>query len=151
MATNDDEATKRDPGGKWLPGQSGNPSGRKPNAERIRQLLQPHQEALVAKAVALALAGDTFALRTCLERLAPPPRPESAAVLVPGLAEAPTLSGKAEAILAAVGNGQLSPDIGERLLTALAAYAKAKELDELQERVTALQNELAALRVRDLI
>lgn len=144
MAQTSDDNTQRGQDGKWLPGQSGNPSGRKPNAERIRQLLQPHQEALVAKAVELATAGDTTALRLCIERLAPPPRPESQAVAVPGLAEAKTLTDMAAAIVAAIGRAEISPDVGETLLGALAHYAKAREHEELLER-------LAALEMRDLL
>ena len=56
-------------------GQSGNPSGRpkgvKDKRTELRELLEPHAEALVKKAVDLALMGDTSALRLCLERIIP--------------------------------------------------------------------------------
>jgi hypothetical protein len=68
-------------------GQSGNPAG-KPKGARdkrteLRALLHPHAEALVNKAVDLALAGDTTALRICVDRIIPPVR--SDAVWLPGL------------------------------------------------------------------
>jgi len=56
-------------------GHSGNPAGRPPGLPDkrtvLRELLAPHAEALVAKVVALALAGDTAALRICIDRLIP--------------------------------------------------------------------------------
>ena len=56
---------------------SGNPAGRlrgtKNRATKAaEELLEGEAEALTRKAVELALAGDTVALRLCLERLLPP-------------------------------------------------------------------------------
>jgi hypothetical protein len=127
------------PKGTFTPGKSGNPKGRPTNAHRIRELLEPHQEALIVKAIALALAGDTKALRLCIERLAPPPRPESAAVVIPELEQARNLSDKAAAVLNAVARGEVTPDVGERLLSTLASYAKAVEVDELAKRIALLE------------
>ena len=130
---------KRDNKGRFLAGQSGNPQGRKPEAEKVRELLEPRRDELVSQAVTLALQGDATALRLCLDRLAPPPKAEAQPVEVPGLAEAETLTAKAETLMAAVGKGQVSPDVGERLLAALGNYAKALELDELERRIAALE------------
>ena len=63
--------------GRFRPGVSGNPAGRlrgtKNRATKAaEELLEGEAEALTRKAVELALAGDTVALRLCLERLLPP-------------------------------------------------------------------------------
>jgi Family of unknown function (DUF5681) len=128
------------PVGAWKPGESGNPRGRTSGVERIRQLLDPHREDLVKKAVALALTGDVTALRMCLDRVVPVPRAESAAVLIPALATAHTLTEKAEAVARAIGKGQLSPDTGATLLQAIAAACKVAEFDDLQRRVAELES-----------
>lgn len=123
----------------WKPGQSGNPAGRKPGAELVRQLLEPKRTELVDKAVAMALAGDPTALRICIDRLAPPSRAEAAPVAIAGLAEAQSLTAKADVLLAAIGSGQLAPDTGSQLLNALAAVGRVAELDELAARIAALE------------
>lgn len=129
----------RDGNGRWVKGVSGNPAGRAPNAERIRQYLLPYQEKLLEALLFEAFQGDVAAQRACIDRLAPPTRPTHAPVEIPGLAEAKTLTAKATAILDAVAAGAVPPDVGERLLGALANYAKALEVDELEQRIRALE------------
>lgn len=131
--------TRRDSRGRFAPGTSGNPRGRPPESERIRVLLEPHREELVERAVALALAGDVTALRLCLERLAPPPRAEARPVRIAGLEAAQGLTERADVLLRAVAQGELAPDVGERLLSALSHVARAIELDDLARRVAALE------------
>ena len=123
----------------WKPGQSGNPAGRKPGAELVRQLLEPKKKELIDKAVAMALAGDATALRICIDRLAPPMRAESPTVHIPDLKSAPTLALKAEAIVSAVGDGRIGPDAATMLLQAIAAACKVIEFDELQRRIAELE------------
>ena len=52
-------------------GESGNPSGRPPGIRdkrtALREPLTPHADALVTKAVEMALAGDASALRICID------------------------------------------------------------------------------------
>lgn len=136
--------TKKTVPGGWKPGESGNPRGRTPGVEKVRQLLDPHREELVAKAVQLALSGDSVALRLCLDRIAPPPKPETPPVVIPGLAEASSMSDKARVILNATGGGIISPDAAATLLGAIANAGKIIETEELAGRI-------AALEVRDLI
>jgi len=133
--------TERDTHGRFTPGASGNPAGRVAGVERVRQLLEPHREALVAKAVRLALDGDTTALRLCLERLSPPPRPEGRSVVLPALETAHTLTEQAHAIMGAIAAGQVPVDVGQQLLASLAHVARATEVDELATRVSALEEQ----------
>jgi len=123
----------------WQKGQSGNPAGRSPRAAQLRQLLDPHKETLVARCIDMALGGDAVAMRLCLERIAPPPKPESAPVQIPGLVAAKSMSDKARAVVDAVGAGVISPDAGAALLGAIASASKIIETDELAARIAALE------------
>ena len=59
-----------------VPFRKGNPSRPKGSRHKtklgIQALLDGERETLTRKAIDMALAGDTTALRLCLERLAPP-------------------------------------------------------------------------------
>lgn len=123
----------------WKPGQSGNPAGRTPGVEKIRQLLEPKREELVAKAVEMALGGDSIALRICIDRLAPPPKAESAPVKIPGLADALTPKEKADSIVAAVAEGQISFEAGERAMRLLGLYLQAITVTDHEARLRAIE------------
>jgi hypothetical protein len=125
----------------WSKGQSGNPAGRKPGAEALRQYLKPKTPELMAKALEMALAGDSQVMRALLDRIAPAPRSQHEAIKVKGLAEAPTLTAKATAIADAAGRGEITPDAASTLLQALAAACHVAEFDELQRRLTALERQ----------
>jgi Family of unknown function (DUF5681) len=61
---------------RWPKGVSGNPAGRPKGARHkylvaIEALLDGEAEGLTRKAIELALAGDTTALRLCFERILP--------------------------------------------------------------------------------
>jgi hypothetical protein len=134
--------TGRTDGGLFVPGHSVKSPGRPRGpsaAEEIRALIEPHKAEIIAKAVELAKMGDPVSLRLCLDRLAPTPRQEAEKVVVPGLKEAATLQEKATAILAAVADGEISAEAGDRLLRMLDTYGKAVVLDEHERRLQAIE------------
>ena len=121
---------------RWKKGQSGNPSGRPSKVSPHRMLLADNAQALVAKMVELATGGDVQALRWCLDRLVPPlkARGEPVAIdLTGGLAE------RGDAILRAAGDGRITPDEAQTLLSALASQARIVQVTELQARIEALE------------
>ncbi len=133
----------RDTKGRWVRGVSGNPHGVSRNVALIRELLEPYREAIIKQIVASALGidttGDVQALKECLARLAPLPRAQYEAVAIPGLEEADTLTGKAEAIANAAARGEIPADVAEKLISAIAALTKVKESDELERRIAELE------------
>ncbi len=126
---------------KFKRGKSGNPKGRpKGRPDRrtaLRELLQPHAQELIQKAVDLALEGDGQALRLCLERLVPPIRSTDEPVVLDGLTG--SLTEKAEKIVAAMAAGTLTPSQATDALQSLSAHARIKEVDDLERRVSELE------------
>lgn len=130
---------------KFKKGQSGNKSGRpkgiKDKRVRLRELFEPHAQELIEKAVTLALGGDTTALRLCLDRCIPPLRARDEAVSMP--VPTGTLTQQGAAILAAMANGDVTPQQAGELLAALASQVKLREADELEPRIRAIEERLA--------
>ncbi len=125
----------------FQPGQSGNPEGRPPGIRdkrtAMRELLVPHAEDLVAKAVEMALAGDATALRLCLDRLIPPARAKDDPVSVPGLSGSLADSGRI--VIEALAAEKLAPDEAATILQAIATQARIVEVDDIEKRVAALE------------
>lgn len=130
----------------FKPGQSGNPGGRPKgivdSRHRLRAALDPHADELLARAVEMAKAGDVAVLTFLLGRAMPAPKPET----VPINVEIPdgTLTQKAEALVAAAASGALPASTAAELLGGLATVARLREVDELEARLTALEERLAA-------
>lgn len=128
----------------FKPGQSGNPKGRPRGVpdrrNEWREALAEHLPDLIENLVTKAKAGDEFSIRLILERVAPPLRPHSQPILIAGM-ESESLTAKAEAVLAALGAGQVPVDAGRGLLEAIGAVAKITEIDDLIKRVQALEQQ----------
>src|SRR3712207_2458073 len=99
---------------RFAPGQSGNPAG-KPKGTRhrvtlaVEALLEGEADKLTRKAVELALAGDTTALRLCLERIAPPRKERAVAFALPDLATAQDAVRAMVTLVGAAAAGELTP------------------------------------------
>jgi hypothetical protein len=126
---------------KYKKGQSGNEAGRPrgipDRRTALRELLQPHAEALVNKAVELAQAGDTTALRICIDRLIPPVKARDESVDLGPLGE--SLAEQGKTVLEALAAGAITPDQAATMMSAIAAQARIVEVDELEKRVAALE------------
>ena len=136
----DQNLQTRDNHGKFIKGSSGNPKGRPANSEAIRQLLEPRKEELVAKAISLALDGDTTALKLCLDRISSPLKQELSHVSIAGFDYTTGPLEKAELIFNAVSEGCISIEAAEMLLSALVTYSKIYEVIELEKRIEKLES-----------
>lgn len=128
---------------KYLPGKSGNPSGKPKGAKSrytvMREQLLADLPELLRVTKKQALTGDTTALRLLLERTLPAQKATAAPIDIPDLKSAQTLTEKAQAIINAIGDGSVPPDVGASLLAALCNVSKIIETDELEQRIVALE------------
>lgn len=136
---------------RFRPGQSGNPKGR-PAGSRNRvtiameKLLDKDGKAITLKAIELAKAGDTVALRLCLERLIPPRKGSPIRFDLPTLTNSGDVRAAALAVLQAVADGGISPEEGSAVVPLIEAARKSIETDELGARLDALERIMEARR-----
>jgi Family of unknown function (DUF5681) len=127
----------------FVKGQSGNESGRPKGATaatKIRQDIDKAMPGILATVVKAAENGDIQAAKILIDKLCPNLKPVALPIDLPlpingGLSE---MGGE---IIKATMNGQIPPDIGSMLITALTSQYRLMELDVLVNRIVALENE----------
>jgi len=136
--------TGRDSKGRFGPGNAGKPRGsRHRTTQAVEALLDGEAEALTRKAVALAMEGDTTALRLCLERIAPPRREAPVTVEIPTIETAGDLPKAIAVLLQAAGRGDLTPGEAGRLAALVGEAGKALELHDIEARLQRLEGQQA--------
>ena len=132
-----EQAVERDVKGRFRPGSTGNPKGR-PTGAAARILLDlrdwAKSEALPLMKQA-ALDGDMDMLKTLVMLALPKQKPVSLPLSLPG---------KPEEILEAMADGEVDPSTAQEALGAHLTAARVKEISELEARLTALEEALAA-------
>lgn len=108
-------------------------------SELIRRRVSPHRDEILDKMIVQAKEGDTRSAEIVLRWLAPVARPDAERVVVPGLRDAVTLVDKAAAILAAVAEGHVSAEAGDRLLSLLDKMARVVSVDDHEARLRAIE------------
>ena len=124
----------------WKPGQSGNPSGRKPGTgqlAKLRETIATSIPELLENLIEKARGGDVQAARLLLERVLPPVR--AAEAVQPLTLPDGSLTDQGRAVLRAVAEGVLAPGQGAQLLSGIAGLARVTELDEIARRLDALE------------
>jgi len=130
--------------GTWKPGQSGNPAGKPPGTrnratQMVLALMEGGAEEITLAIIDAARKGDIAAARLVLERLAPPARERPVALDLPDTSTVAGVSQAQQAVLEAVGAGELLPTEGSTLATILESRRKAIETEELERRIAALE------------
>ncbi len=132
----------RDTAGRFAAGNAGRPSGaRNRTTMAVLELLEGQAEALTQRAVELALAGDTVALRLCLERVAPPRKDIPVQFALPQMTTARDAAEAAAAVLQAVSSGDLTPTEAAQVMALVDSYRRTLEVTELEARVAALEGQ----------
>jgi hypothetical protein len=131
--------------GRWKPGESGNPAGKRPGSgelQRLRASIAADVPDILAGLVEAAKGGDVMAAKVILERVFPAVKPVEQAQEL-DLPEGGTLTAQGRAVLSAVAGGDLAPGQGAQLLTAIGTLARISEIDELAARITKLEEHRA--------
>jgi hypothetical protein len=131
--------------GRFEKGRSGNPAGKPPGARHratlaAEALLDGEAQALTRKAIERALAGDSTALRLCLERIVPVRKERPLRLALPSLTNAGDAARAIAAITAAVAEGEVTPGEAADLSALVAGFAKTHEASELEARIAALES-----------
>jgi hypothetical protein len=121
----------------------GNP-GKPPGARHkttlaVESLLDGEAEKLTRKAIKLALAGDSTALRLCLERVAPVRKGRPVAISLPPIKTTGDVIAALEAVTAAMSAGQLSPTEALEVAGVIELQRRAIELNDVERRLAELE------------
>ena len=129
------------------PFEPGNKQGRgRPRGSRnkttlmAQQLLQSHSEALVRKALLMALNGDVAALRLSLERIIPVRREMPVKLGRLPLATAADVSKAMEMVLNKMASGQLTVEEADRVVALLERRRQAIQTEVLETQLRALES-----------
>ena len=122
-------------------GLSGNPAGRpkgiKDKRHRFNEAIESMIPDVLESVFQKAVAGDMTAAKILLDRSLPAKRPEQERVQIP-IKENTALN--ARDVLQGVFAGEVSPDVGANLLTAITGVLKAIEVEDLAKRIEALES-----------
>jgi hypothetical protein len=125
------QTAMRDAGGRFAPGQSGNPAGKKPGTRNRATLLADvlrdgEGEAAARLIIDKALAGNSVALRFLLDRLIPRRRDRAIELDLPEAAGTSDVLAASNATIAAMACGEITP--GEALTVTRVLDGKLRAL-----------------------
>jgi hypothetical protein len=120
----------------------GRPAGsRNKSTMALQSMLEERGEAILAKAVLMAIQGDPTALRLCLERLLPPRRNSPVRFKLPPINSAADVARALSKVVQGVANGKLAPADGEKITALLESVQRIIESVDLAKRVGALERQ----------
>ena len=94
---------------------------------------------IILKLVEQAKNGDTTAAKILLDRCCPTLKPQAIAINLPVYGSLAEQGGE---IIRATMTGQIAPDTGSQLITALSNQGKLIELQELTQRLDRIEKQL---------
>lgn len=127
------------PSTKFQSGVSGNPKGKpkdKTPATLLRKAIVGDMPEIILKLVEQAKNGDTAAAKILLDRCCPTLKPQAMTINLPING---TLAEQGGEIIKATLSGNIPPDIGSQIITALTHQSKIIEIDELTQRIEILE------------
>lgn len=128
-------------GRRFQPGNPGRPKGARHKATLAAEaLLDGEAEALTRKAIEAGLAGDTIALRLCMDRIVPPRRERPVNFALPPLKTADDAAAAMAAIAAAIADGDVTPGEAAELAKLVELFVKAVQAGEFDRRLKVLED-----------
>jgi len=142
------EQVGRDGAGRFRKGRSGNPAGRVAGSrnratEMVEALLEGEAPALTRKIVERAIAGNSTAMRLCLERLVAPRRERPVRVAMPEIRGPGDVNAAMAAITRAVASGEVSPADGGELARMVETLLRTFQAGDFDRRLRAIEEALA--------
>jgi hypothetical protein len=130
--------------GRFRKGESGNPSGKRPGTRNratraAETLLDGEAEALTRKAIEMALAGDTAALRLCLDRVLPPRKGRPISIALPHVTRAADARAALASVIDAISAGKITPDEAATVCIVIEAQGRQIEADDFEARPQAIE------------
>jgi len=140
----DDKQKQRRPG-QFVPGQSGNPDGRKAGSRNRATVLldkigDEAAEEVLRGVIAKAAEGDLKAAEMILARAWPQRKGRPVALELPPIESAMDVLKALSAVVAAMGDGAITPEEAALVGGLLEAKRKALETVAIEQRLTALED-----------
>ena len=102
-------------------------------------MLDGEAEALTRKAIDMALAGDTVALKLCIDRIFPVRRDRPVTFALPPITSARDAADISAAVMAAVSNGDITLSEASEIGKLIDSYVKAYQVAELDDRTARVE------------
>ncbi|WP_258152873.1 MULTISPECIES: DUF5681 domain-containing protein [unclassified Pseudomonas] len=121
------------------PNPAGRPKGISDKRAKLAQRMLDDAQGIVDRMIAQALEGDPQAANLILSRVMPALRAQSEKVEFDFDASA-SVTEQAEAVLQAISEGKVAPDVGKQILEGISTLYGIKQIAELESRLQALED-----------
>ena len=133
--------------GRWVkgmpsPNRNGRPKGIVDSRSRITKALADDGLEIARVVTEAAKGGDLTACGMILSRISPALRPEAHPVQF-GFDPTASTSNQVEAILAAMAEGAVSPDVARLIIDSIKSLADVRAVEDLEGRIAALEQKEA--------
>lgn len=120
------------------PNPSGRPKGIVDKRMRVSKLLEDDADKVIRVVIDSALEGDVQAAALVLARIAPALKAQAEKVSFEFDATA-SMTEQVQAVLQGIADGDVPPDVGKQIIESIATLAGIKQIDELEQRLAALE------------
>jgi hypothetical protein len=135
--------TGRNADGTFAVGNSISKLGTRHKATRMaEELLDGDADKLTRKAIEMAMAGDTTAIRLCLERILPPRKDRPISFELPKIETTGDCTGALTSLLTAVAAGDVTLEEGNVVASLIEKHVRIRETSDFEARLKALEERI---------